>query len=81
MVSFDVNVRIKAECTVTGHVSLRLANMFLVKQKLTIQIAHIDGVQIDLFRMVFVGDYNYYYQRGGDNLRFQCQQIRRERDF
>lgn len=64
MVSFDVNVRIKAECTVTGHVRLRLANMFLVKQKLTIQIAHIDGVQIDLFRMVFVGDYNYYYQRG-----------------
>lgn len=48
MVCFDLGVRIERQSTLPGDVRFRLADVLLVEQKLTIQVAHVDRIQIDL---------------------------------
>lgn len=48
MICFDLHVWIEAQCAPASYFSLWLSNMLLVEEKLAIQIADIDGVQVDL---------------------------------
>ena len=48
MVGLDFHVRIESKCAFTGYLCLGFAYMFLVKQKLTIQVTNINCIKIDL---------------------------------
>lgn len=50
MIRFYRYVRIKLESSFTRHLCFRLPDMFFVKQKLTIQVAHVDSIKVDLKR-------------------------------
>lgn len=48
MIRLNLDVRVEAEGALAGHIGLRLADVLLVEQKLPVQVAHVDRVQIDL---------------------------------
>ena len=48
MVGRNFDIRIKLKGTLPGHLRLALAHVFFVEQELPVEIAHVDGVQIDL---------------------------------
>lgn len=50
MIRLNLDVRVEAEGALAGHIGLRLADVLLVEQKLPVQVAHVDRVQIDLKR-------------------------------
>lgn len=48
MVGFNLDVWIETEGTLTSDFRFGLADMFLVEEELTIQVTHVDCVQVDL---------------------------------
>lgn len=52
MVGNYLDIRIEAQRTLPGHLRFALAHVLLVEQELPVEIAHIDGVQVDLKRLL-----------------------------
>lgn len=50
MVGFNLYIWVECQRTFTSHFSFRFTNMFFVEQKLPIQIADINRIQIDLWK-------------------------------
>lgn len=44
--NFDIGIELQG--TLAGHLCFALAHVLLVEQELSVEIAHIDGVQVDL---------------------------------
>lgn len=48
MVRLDLDIWIEAERTLTRHLGLGFAYVLLVEQKLTVKVAHVDRIQVNL---------------------------------
>lgn len=48
MMSLNVNIWVEGERALASHFGLRFADMFFVEKELSVQIADVDCVQIDL---------------------------------
>lgn len=48
MFSLNVYFRVKTQHTLSGNNCFRFANMLFLEQKLSVEIAHVNGVKIDL---------------------------------
>jgi ABC-type xylose transport system permease subunit len=48
VVSLNLHIRIETQRTLASNICLGLADVFFVEQKLSVQVADIDSIQIDL---------------------------------
>ena len=48
MVSCDGGTRIEEQSTLPGHLHLRTTYMLLLEEKLAVEVAHFNGVQVNL---------------------------------
>lgn len=48
MIRLNLYIRVEAKGALSGNIRLGLANVFLVEQKLPVQVTNIDGIQINL---------------------------------
>lgn len=73
MMCNNVHVRVEAQRAVLSHLGLGLANVLLVEQELTVQVAHVNGVQINL--EITSLQYSFYSFNLTKNLDYLCQSI------
>lgn len=48
MVCHNVDTGVEAECAVFSHLRLGLSDVLLVEEELTVQVAHINSIEINL---------------------------------